>query len=605
MKRKNAPVIYKWNLVKLYKNIKYWKKDLNKVIYKYKEIINLKGKLNKISIFKKYLLLNEQINLICDKLKQYLCIGDINISNILYQELNKLFTNKITNLNSQISFVNIELKKIGEKKIIKWIKNDNEISHYEYIFYMFFKYTKYILSENEEKIISTINCQKNITYDLYNLLTYADKKNIFIKYKQNKQELTNKLYNEIMENSHPLKDQKFRIKISQIFFQNFVDKKHSFARLYEGIIQNNIINSKLRNYKNILHKYLLEDNIHENIYKKLINYGKKHSYLFKRYHLILKKYFGFKKYFSTDSSLKLIQNSMNINKKYQIEEAKNIIKKALSPLGESYLQQLDIALSDYHIDFFEDTNKKIGAYSCGSYGNNPIILMNWDYSISSVNTLIHEIGHSVHTLFANKYNKYPLSNYPIIMAEVASTINEYLLFDYLYKQTTNNDEKIFLLQNRINEIIGTFFRQIQFSNFEWNVHKIIENNKTLNSEKLANLFINNNNKYGWDVFNAITNDNKKYGWSKILHFFYSPFYVFKYALCITASLKIFHNIINKNSEIFLNFLKNSGTKEPLLVFKDMNIDFTKTSIYDELINKLILLIDQLEILLNKKKNDEK
>ena len=602
MKRNEAPAQYKWDFTNLYPTIDDWKKDLNIIVEKLKEIIAFKGKLNNKDIFKKYLQLDDEINLIASKLGQYLHMGDIDTTNLVYQELSGIFANTINELSSQLAFISPELKAIDEQIIMGWIKSDSELQKYEYGYRKFFREAQHILSERDEEILSLVSRSRGAAYDIYDLLAYADKKPVYVNYQGKEQKLTQALYSEITEETDPLDDQKLRAETAKLFVQHLTDKKHSFARVYEAILQGSVESVKLRGYKNTLQAALSSDDVTEDIYESLIKYGRQTSHLNVRYNEILKKYFKFNKYYASDSRLKLVKNVPSVNKKYSVEEAKNIIRESLKMLGPEYLSQLEIAWSDNRIDYFEDTNKRVGAYSSGGNGVEPIILMNWDNTISSVNTLAHEAGHSVHTLLADANNPRPLSNYPIILAEVASTVNEHLLFDYLYKNAQSDDEKIYLLQNRIEEITGTFFRQIQFADFEWSAHKMVENNKPLDADKLADLFEKISNDFGSSVFDKYEENSKPYGWTRILHFFNSPYYVYKYATCIVASFKLYNDVLNNNPQTLINFLKQGGRKEPLLILKDIGIDYTDEKVYDGLINKLTSLIDDLEVLLNKKGN---
>ncbi len=593
MKRKNAKNEYKWNFKHLYDNHDKWMKDLQKIEKLILDLKKLKGKLNIKNNFVKFLKMDKEIDIIVSKLNQYIHYSDIDTTDISYQKLSGIFSTKITSLLPEVSFISNEIKEIGEKTIFSWINADKKLEEYRYPYKVFFRNSKYILDKSSEKLLSMVIQSRDNSSSIYDLLAYADRKIVKINYENKEQELTTTLYKEIIENSNPLKDQQLRIDASKKISLNIIENKHSFAKIYEGIIIKNFEDVKIYNYDSCLQKSLNSDNVDVNIYKNLIKIGKKYSNLFVDYCNIIKHHYKFKKFYSTDRNLKLIKS---IDKKYSVEDAKKIIKEALKPLGEEYLSFLDIAWSKNRIDYFEDTNKRDGAYSSGGTGVEPIILMNWDDTINSVNTLAHEVGHSVHTLFSDKYQPFAIANYPIILAEVASTINEHLLFDYLYKNTNDKKEKIFLLQNRILDIMNTFFRQIHFADFELQVHEMVEKGIPLNSENLVNLFDKISNEFGYNVFD-INEDNKSYSWPRISHFFHSPFYVYKYATCIVASFKLFNDVKNGNSKNLLNFLKSGGKKDPLDILKDFGIDYSKEDNYLELINVLKSMILDLKKLL--------
>ncbi len=591
MKRKLAKSEYKWDFSNLYENNDKWLEDLESAKKIIKKIATLKGQLAKKESFINYLKLDEQVDIKLSKLSQYLHYADLDTTNIEYQKLSTIYGNELNVLMPSISFVSNEIKKIGEKIIMTWLNSDKNLVKYIYSFKVFFKNCQYVLESNEEELLAKVEQSRTDIFALYDMLAFADRKPVFINYNGKEQELTTTLYNDIIENSDPL-NQQLRIEATKKFSYNLIDNKHTFAKIYESIIQYSFESVKLRKYDSCLQKFLNGDNVDPKIYERLIEIGKKYSYLFKDYCNIIKKHFKLKKMYATDRNLKLVKTT---NKKYSVEEAKEIIRNAVKPLGSEYLQLLEIGWSANKIDYFEDVNKRTGAYSSGGNGMEPIILMNWDDTIGSINTLAHEIGHSVHTLFADKYQPMPLANYPIILAEVASTVNEHLLFDYLYTHSKDKNEKIYLLQTRILEIMNTFFRQIHFANFELSAHQMVEKNIPLNSENLADLFSSISDEFGYTVFDKL---EKPYSWPRISHFFHSPFYVYKYATCIVASFKLFNDIKNGNPDNLINFMKAGGKKYPLDILKDIGIDYNDEKIYLDLIEMLSSMVKELNNLLN-------
>ncbi|KAF5295622.1 hypothetical protein FQA39_LY12795 [Lamprigera yunnana] len=325
---------------------------------------------------------------------------------------------------------------------------------------------KHVLNQNDESLLSKVGRSRGAISGMYDTLAYADRK------------------------------------------EEEID--------YQGILQTRFESVQIRNYNSIIESSLSGDGVDIEIYKKLLEVGKATIEPFNEYNLLVKDFFKFDKFYATDRSLKLVKE---YKKTFTVEEAKEMIKKALSKL---------------------DTNKRDGAYSTG------------------VNTLAHEIGHSVHTLFADEFQPYPLNSYPIILAEVASTINEHLLFDYLYNNSTDKNEKIYLLQNRISDLCGTFYRQIQFASFEYEASLMVEQGTPLTADGLSDLFNKSQTQFGYDIFDKLID--------------------------VTASFKLYDDIKKGNVDSTINFLKAGGHKEPLAILKDVGVDFTKTETYDPLIN---------------------
>ncbi len=583
---------YKWDFKNIYQNIDEWKKDLNTIELITKEIVLLKGQLKQEEQFIKYVKLTEKINKKAHRLGIYLHLLDIDNTDQNLMILSSLFSNSINEISKKLNFVDPELKAIKQDLIISYLKNNN-LKQYIKSYNNFFKNKKHILSLDKESLLLNTQKTRSFGYDIYSSLVFADKEKDYIQYKNEKRELDVTLYMEIITKTDPIKDQKLRIKASKIFSQNIVNKKHSLSKVYESIINFSIEECNIREYKSFYEYYTNADNFKLEMYKNLINISKNNKHIYHDYLKLLKKYFKLDNFYTTDQYLKMGNLS---NEKISIEQGKQMVREALSFLGDEYLSNLETAWDDNKIDFLPSTNKRDGAYSSGGDGVNPIILMNWDYQFNSVNTLAHEIGHSVHTLFADQNNLHPLNNYPIILAEVASTINEKILFEYFYKKSKNKENKIFLLQNQISNIIGTFFRQIQFADFEYQSHKLINENNPINTDTFANLFETISKEHGYNFFDKYS-DKLNYGWPRISHFFNSPFYVYKYATCIVGAYKIYDQIQKNGAEVLIKFLKAGGYKEPLEILKDFQVDYTKNETYTPLLEELKELINRLKNLI--------
>lgn len=600
--------LYGWNFSHLFKDNKQWVDSLNQLGEIATKLLKFKGKLNQLDNFKKYLELDKELSLKLMKLGQYLHYSDLDQTNLEFQELNNLFSNKISAINQQLSWISPEIKSIGSQTISEWIEKNDDLKIYQHNMKVFFQFEKYILNEHDENLLSKVAKSRAVAGDLYDTLVFADKEKVFFKKdgEEKEQELTQTLYLEILENSRPKEDQALRIATNKKFYQDITSKKHSLAQIYQGIIDLAVEETKIRNNdkeqdvkKHIspLTYSLLGDNVSLTVYQNLIKAGQKHANLVREFYQLKKVFFKLEKFYPTDTSLKLATLP---DKKYDVETGIKIIKSVLSILGEEYLQQLDLALLPGRIDYFEDTNKRTGAYSSGGNGVEPIILMNWDDTINAINTLGHELGHSVHTLLSEKYQEYPNNNYPIILAEVASTVNEHLIFDYLYNKATSDEEKIYLLQSHIETIIGTFFRQIHFAEFEWEAHKLVEQEKPLNADVLSDLYRSIAEKYGQDVLDVEDDKQKNYAWPRVSHFFHSPFYVYKYATSITVSFKLYEDVKQGKKENLLNFLKSGGNDYPLEILKKAGVDLEQINVYNPLVENLGKLINELKTLVKVK-----
>lgn len=593
MKRINADKKYQWDLSYLFTSDDEWTKALQNYISHYSKLYNLKGKLHQQENFKQYVLLSEAGEILGAKLSQYLHYGSLDTTDERFINLSNLMMNESLKIQTKMSFVEPELKQIGAEKIMQMLANDAELKNFEYDFRSFFEKVKYLLTEEQEELLNNVAKTRSTSYQLYDLLAYADKEKQYLDYDGKKQELTESLATSIAQLSRPKEEQKLRQETSMLLNKHLITKKHSLAKVYEDIIQYSVEEVKLRNYESSLQASLLGDKVLPDMYLTLLEVGKAYIHLYRRFIKIKQKYFQLDKFYATDNHLLMNKTETN---KYDVMQGILMVKAAFQPLGEEYLTMLDVALLPGRIDYFEDTNKRGGAYSSSGKGVEPIILMNWDDSLRSVATLAHELGHSVHTLFSNKYQPPNLAQYPIILAEVASTFNEHLLFKYLYTQAKEKDEQIYLLETRINDLMATFFRQIQFAKFEWEAHKLVEQEQPINASILAKLFKDVAIEYGYDVYDEIAGDGI-YAWPRILHFFNSPYYVYKYATSVTASFKLYDDFEKGNKDNILNFLKAGGHKEPMLILQDIGIDLALEATYVPLMEHLEQLLDELEKLL--------
>lgn len=599
---------YCWDFKHLFINNEAWKKTLPQFDKFANQLLTLKGKLNNVNNFKKYLTISKEISILGSKVVQYLHYADLDQTNLELQQLSSLFATQQSKLAEKLAWIEPEIKTIGLQTIKKWINDEPSLAIYNHDMEVFFKFEKFILSENDETLLSKVSKSRSSASSLYDTLVYADKTKTIFNYQNQEQELTQTLYLDILENSNAIKDQQLRIDVTKKFYEDIKNKKHSLAAIYESILELAVEEIKIRNndkekdpekHLTTLEYSLLGDDVPLVLYKNLIKTGQKHANLVEQFYNLKRKFFKCQKFYGSDTSLKMTTMP---TKKITVEAGITIVKEILSIFGNEYLEQLDLALMPGRIDYYEDTNKRTGAYSTGGNGVEPIILMNWDDTLNSLNTLAHELGHSVHTLLAEKYQQYPNANYPIILAEVASTINEHLVFDYLYNKATDNQERIYLLQTHIETVIGTFFRQIQFAEFEWEAHKLVEKEIPLNADILADLFETTANKYGQKALDKYDEKTKSYSWPRILHFFQSPYYVYKYATSITVSYKLYEDVKNNKKENLLNFLKAGGSKYPLDILKDAGVDLTQLNVYDPLINNLQQMIDKLTTLINIENN---
>lgn len=597
MIEKNIPG---WNFDFLFKSTKEWQEYLKKTLVLVKKINIQKKKLENFENFLIYLETEKELSYRISKLRQYTLLKDLDHANKELQNINFLFEKTLLKISKELCWIDNEIKKIGKRKIFSFLTKKKELKNYLFKFQLFFKNKNHLLNLNSEKIISKLSYSRNFVFKLYDVANFADNKSQKIYHEKKMQILTNKLYSRIMMQSSPQKEQNLRKKIYLLKNKKYYLNKNLFCEIYKGIIIFNIEEAKLRGFTTPKKMLLKENLLNEKTYNNLILNARIIKFSLKEFINIKKKFLKIKKFFKTDNHLTVVKEIFD---NLQINKAIELIKNTLKIMGEKYYCYLKEALRFGKIDFYENERKTNGAYCFSDNDRGPVILMNWEYNYSSLTTLIHEIGHAVHALLLQKEAVYPNLNSPIVISEVASILNELLLFSYLFKKYENNKTtKIFLLQKHIEMLIGTFFAQVIFSEFENETFKLLEKNKNFNYDTVAFLFEKFQNYYYENIFGK-NNKIEKYFWPRITHFFHSPFYVHQYSLSLIIAFYFYQEIIrdNNNLKMYFSFLRKSGSKMPLDLIKEKTkIDLTKNKkIFKDFNNYLCTKINLFKKLLKR------
>lgn len=368
--------------------------------------------------------------------------------------------------------------------------------------------------------------------------------------------------------------------------------ENSIAALIEGQVQNHIFEAKARHYPSCLHAALTPQQIPVNIYHNLIQTVRDNLPILHQYIVLKKRLLGAKRIHMYDLASPLTSD-MNIS--YSFEEAKDIVLTALSPLGDEYCRILKRGLEeDRWVDRFENEKKRSGAYSSGCYDSFPYILMNFQGTFQDIRTLAHEVGHSMHSYYSNHTQPFEYSHYPIFVAEVASTLNEALLFHTLLQSAKSKKEQCFLLHQQINNIRTTLFRQTQFAEFELQIHTMAEEGEPLTASSLGAKYQKLNEEYYGPALHIDPEINLEY--LRIPHF-YLNFYVYQYATGISAAYALFHRLISGEEgalKDYLRFLSSGSSSYPIDLLKDAGVDMGKPSPIQTVIDHFGFLVRTLE-----------
>ena len=582
---------YKWNLdVMLDKSIDELKNDLKSYL---DEVISFKGYITESSeSLYNFFKANDKLSRLKGVLYCYAHMNcDVDTTNTKNQALFLEIEKMVDEIDEKTSFITPEILKVDYEVIKEYIKNDNRLEEYSFELEQIFRNKPYILSEREEEIISQAMSAMGNCQDIFSKIDNTDIKLGAIKDEDgNDVEVTHANYIKLMNS----KDRSVRIAAFEAMYHYFESLKNTISACLKGNIKEDFFVSKVRGFESPLKMSLFEDNIDISVYKSLIEAIHNNLDTMYDYMAIKKKMLNLDELHMYDMYVDLI-NLDNIN--IPFEEGKKILFEALKPLGEDYLNILNKAFDEKWIDIYPNKGKRSGAYSWGVYDSYPYLLLNYNDTFDSVSTMAHELGHSMHSYLSIKNQTYSNHNYPIFLAEIASTTNEIILNDYLYKNAKTKEEKIYHLCDLLEKIRTTIYRQAMFAEFEMIMHDKEEKGIALTEEEFSKTYYELNKLYYGD--NVVSDDLIRYEWARIPHF-YTSFYVYKYATGLSCALKIASDIINGKENAlknYIDFLSSGGSDYPLNILKKTGIDMTKPDTINDALKVFKDKVEELKSLI--------
>ena len=507
-----------------------------------------------------------------DVLSRLFCYSHMKRDQDVGNSENKALFDSVRNLYiayaGETSFVGPQLTALDED-FLKELAKDPDFADYSYIIEGIIKDKKHTLGESEEKILAMTQMFSSVPQEAFSMLNNADIR--FEPFKDSKGEeikLSHGVYSLMMQSPY----REDRKKAFETMYRAFENNINTIAALYNGNVQKNVFYAKVRGFESCLDSATHGEDVPTAVYQRLsacidANVGKLHEYLEYR-----RKKMGVEKLHMYDLHVPIIEGC-EIAMDY--EDACKLVVKALAPMGERYCKLLEKAFAERWVDVYENKGKRSGAYSTGCYGCHPYVLLNYQRTTHDVFTIAHEMGHSLHTYFSNETQPLPKADYKIFVAEVASTVNETLLLNYLIKNCNDKKEKEFLLSYMLDMFRTTVFRQTQFAQFEYEAHTAAEKGIALTPEYLNDLYYKLNCKY-YGGKNVVNDNMIKYEWSRIPHF-YTAFYVYKYATGLISAVCIAANILEKGQSAlddYMKFLRAGGSMPPVEILKLAGVDLT-------------------------------
>jgi len=593
-KRDEIEPRFKWNLQDIYQDDAAWESDYEQMKAMLVQAAQLQGTLGQSGAqLLSGLRQIESIDRLGEKLVVYAKMRrDEDNTDNRYQALYDRAETLMIEAGSTLSFVTPELTEIPEDNLKQFMEEVEELQLYRHMFDEIYRQKEHVLSQPEEKILAQSADLALAAGNIFTMLNNADIKFGTIRDENGQEvELTKGRYGRFME-SH---DRRVREEAFHTLYSAYAKLENTLAASLSASVKKDVFYARVRKYPSALHASLQQDNVDVKVYDSLIE--SVHSYMNEMY-----RYLKLRRQILNLDELHMYDIYVPLVKEYQVEvpyeKAQEQVLEALQPLGEEYLSILKSGLAGGWIDVYENQGKTSGAYSWGCYDTHPYVLLNYDNKLDDVFTLAHEMGHALHSFYSNRHQPYVYSQYPIILAEVASTVNESLLIDYLLKRSNNREERIYLINHYLEQFRGTVYRQTMFAEYEKIIHDMVEQGKPLTTEALKNSYYDLNRLYyGPDV---VIDEDIKMEWARIPHF-YSAFYVYKYATGFSAATAIKEQIQNEGApavQRYMEFLQSGSSDYPVEVLKKAGVDLTSPQPVQSALEYFGRLVSELEEAVN-------
>lgn len=592
--RSEIPVEETWRLEDIFPSDEEWEKEFQDVKKQIPGIQQYQGKLGE-SASQLYEALQFEDSLLqrIGKLYTYAHMRyDQDTTNSFYQGLDDRMKNLYSQAASQLAFIVPEILSIDESKLSGFLAEKEELKLYEHALEEINLQRPHVLSAEEEALLAQAGEIMNASSTTFGMLNNADLEFPAIKDENgNEVEVTHGRYARFLESP----DQRVRHDAFKAVYKMYGQYRNTFASTLSGNVKKDNFNARIRKYDSARQAALAANNIPESVYDNLVSTVNEHLHLLHRYVKLRKKVLGLKELHMYDLYTPLVKD---VKMDIPYEEAKEIVLKGLAPMGKEYVSVLKQAFENRWIDVHENKGKRSGAYSSGTYGTNPYILLNWQDNVNNLFTLAHELGHSVHSYYTRKTQPYPYGDYSIFVAEVASTCNEALLNDYLLKTIDDEQKRIYLLNHYLEGFRGTVFRQTMFAEFEHLIHQKAQNNEALTADLLTSEYYELNKKYFGEE-DLVIDEEIGLEWSRIPHFYYN-YYVYQYATGFSAATALSKQILEEGDPAvkrYIDYLSAGSSDYPIEVLKKAGVDMTSAEpvknackVFEEKLNELEQLL---------------
>ena len=593
--RAEIPAQYKWDLGPIFPNWDAWEAGMKALDAKMAEFAALKGTLagGPQAVLHAYRLYDE-VGMMADKAYNYPQLQrDLDTRN---QEVSARFQRVqalLAKFGTATAWFTPELLTIPQATMEQWIAQTPDLGIYRFTILDNYRLQKHVLDEKGERLLSYSTRANETPRTAFQELSTSDIKFPKITLADGKDvTLTPGAYQAVLATDYNQAD---RAKSFEAYLKTYAATGNTYAALYNGVLQRDWFLTQARNYPSTLEAALDGNNIPTAVVDTLVTTTRQGTAPLQRYLRLRKRLLGLETYHLYDNSVPIYK----VGKQYPYEEAKEAVIASVAPFGADYQGKMKQLLTGGRVDVYENEGKTSGAYSAPIYGAGAFMLMNYNDTLDAVFTLAHEAGHSLHTILAFETQPYVTANYTIFVAEVASTMNERLMLKKLLETTTDPKERFVLVQHAVDNIVGTFYTQVLFANFELEAHRLAEQGQPITADALKEIYSRLLHDYYGD---AISQDELyRYTWARIPHFYNTPYYVYQYATCFASSAQLYKAMNTGTAaeraavtERYLNLLKSGGSDYPMALLKKAGVDLTQRSTVQAVVDQMDELVSQLE-----------
>lgn len=584
----------KWDLSRVFKNDQEWEQEYKQVAQEIKNLSKFKGTLAKSGKdlyegITAILAVNRRL----EKVYVYATMSsDVDTSNNHYLGFVAKAQSLANQMSAAIAFVDPEILSIPEETLAKFMQDEPRLENYRHRLEQITQKRPHTLPANEEKIIADAGDAMGTSANTFNVLTNSDMEYGYVQDEYGEMvQLSDGLYSLLIQSQ----DRNVRKNAFDVMYASYGQFENSLASTLSGEVKAHNFNARVHKYNSAREAALSENSVPTAVYDTLIKEVNSHLDLLHRYVALRKKILGLKDLQMYDMYVPLTGKPVL---SYNFEEAKEEARKALAPLGEDYLKHVDYIFNNRVIDVVENQNKVTGAYSGGAYDTDPYELLNWEDNLDSLYTLVHETGHSVHSWYTRNTQPYVYGDYPIFVAEIASTTNENILTEYFLDKITDPKTRAFVLNHYLDSFKGTLFRQTQFAEFEQFIHETDANGQPLTADVLDEFYGNLNQRYYGDSVEP--GGEIAMEWSRIPHFYYN-FYVYQYATGFAAATALANKVVHgteQERDAYINFLKSGSSDYPTEIMKRAGVDMTKADYLRDAFDTFEKRLNEFEKIVN-------